>query len=130
MSIFVKPLDALEKKIVIQSVQRFSLSYSSHEFHVVAFYFHDAAMKVFGVKIKEDEAIVTNRAKSDFRRAERGALLHATAMWNEGLVPIEIFRKNGAMFYAVPKVDYFLKTMNHTKLIYSEIEIPHVSEFY
>lgn len=118
----------VEYQGIMSCIDQYAQHDHDQNFQSIMVIYADAARKVFGVQIEEGQYHFIRKREQNF--ASEDVLKYAKKIWEKGLIPIEITRENGSLFYAIPQKNFFQKNIDNVKMIYVGREIPDITEFY
>lgn len=97
------------------------------EFYQISIWFPDIANKLRNANCPANGYHTFIKTKDDFGNASLCA--HATIIWENELVPIEIVQSTGAIYYSIPKSVIDNNTVRNYIILNAETEIPNVEDF-
>jgi hypothetical protein len=97
-------------------------------FQSIMVLFPDVANQLFKTNTKPNEYCIKTKLINNFRSPQ--ILSKAQDLWQANLIPIEVTRMSGSIFYAIPKDTFLTGDLREIVMLYAEDEIPTIDDFY
>lgn len=117
-----------EYQDIMSCLDQYSQLNHPKEFQSIMVIYADAARRLFDVDIQDGQYHIIKKRECNF--GSKIILEYAQKIWNKGLVPIEITRTNGSLFYAITQKVFFEKKIEEGFMMYVGERIPELGEFY
>jgi hypothetical protein len=127
-AVYVESLEADEIADIMSCLHQHSKVSVTREFHSIMILFSDVANRLFNGGTPAGGYNIRTKREQDFK--SQHVLAHAKRIWAAGMVPIEVTRSTGSLFYAIPQEAFFSRDLREIVMLYAEDSIPTIDQFY